>query len=229
MTIVNKEDSKEIDSIKPKSFKRIPITEVTMLQNKIDNQRKLIESLEHNYKSSERRVEILREALFPTLPGGQKILLTKEELDEAKKCREDAFFDLSQKKSIIADEILGPLEIVDDKKSQFQNVQELTDIDFKTLAEKLEVIAEKKENTKMTQPQFINESNLEFTDISSEQYRIYEFNNGKTIMIVEPLRLNVSKNGGHRVYDNSGISHYIPQGWIHLHWRSKPGKPNFVK
>ena len=94
------------------------------------------------------------------------------------------------------------------------------------LAKELNLI----ENTKMPQQtQFINESNLEFTDISSEQYRIYEFNNGKTIMIVEPLKLNVSKNGGHRVYDNSGMSHYIPQGWLHLSWKSKPGKPNFVK
>ncbi len=76
---------------------------------------------------------------------------------------------------------------------------------------------------------FINESSLEFTDISSEEYRIYEFNNGKTVMISEPLKLNVAKSGGHRIYDNSGVSHYIPQGWIHLSWRAKSGQPNFVK
>ena len=76
---------------------------------------------------------------------------------------------------------------------------------------------------------FKNESTFDFTDISSEEYRIYEFNNGKTVMITEPLKLSVSKSGGHRIYDNAGISHYIPQGWLHLSWRSKPGKPNFVK
>src|SRR6201985_106076 len=59
--------------------------------------------------------------------------------------------------------------------------------------------------------QFKNESSLEFTDISSEEYRIYEFNNGKTVMISEPLKLNVAKSGGHRIFDGSGISHYIPQ------------------
>lgn len=80
-----------------------------------------------------------------------------------------------------------------------------------------------------SETQFINESNLDFTDISSEQYRIYEFNNGKTVMITEPLKLNISKNGGHRIYDASGISHYIPQGWLHLSWRAKPNQPNFVK
>jgi hypothetical protein len=77
--------------------------------------------------------------------------------------------------------------------------------------------------------EFKNESPFDFTDISSEEYRIYEFNNGKTVMITEPLKLSVSKSGGHRIYDNAGISHYIPQGWLHLSWRSKPGKPNFVK
>lgn len=84
-----------------------------------------------------------------------------------------------------------------------------------------------KPEQKSTQSKFLNESNLEFTDISSEQYRIYEFNNGKTVMIVEPLKLNVSKNGGHKIYDKSGMSHYIPQGWLHLSWRAKPNQPNF--
>lgn len=76
---------------------------------------------------------------------------------------------------------------------------------------------------------FINESNFEFSDISSELYRVYEFSNGKTIMISEPLKLNVSKSGGHRIYDNSGVSHYVPQGWIHISWKAKDGQPNFVK
>ena len=77
--------------------------------------------------------------------------------------------------------------------------------------------------------EFKNESQLDFTDISSEEYRIYEFNNGKTVMISEPLKLNVAKSGGHRIFDSSGISHYIPQGWIRLSWKAKAGQPNFVK
>lgn len=76
---------------------------------------------------------------------------------------------------------------------------------------------------------FINESGLTFVDISSEEYRVYEFNNGKQIKIDYPLKLNVSPSGGHRLFDIYGLSHYIPKGWIHLYWKTFPGKPNFVK
>jgi hypothetical protein len=77
--------------------------------------------------------------------------------------------------------------------------------------------------------EFKNESGLDFIDISSEMYRAYEFANGKIIHIDEPLQLNVSKSGGHRLLDNSGISHYIPQGWVHLRWKVKTGQAHFVK
>lgn len=76
---------------------------------------------------------------------------------------------------------------------------------------------------------FLNESGLTFTDISSEAFRVYEFSNGKEVRIDEPLRLNVSPSGGHRLFDSSGTSHYIPKGWVHLKWKVKPGSPNFVK
>lgn len=77
--------------------------------------------------------------------------------------------------------------------------------------------------------QFKNESKLEFTDISYELYRIYEFSNGKTIHIMQPLKLSISKSGGHRIFDGDGISHYIPQGWVRVSWKAKPGSPNFIK
>ena len=75
----------------------------------------------------------------------------------------------------------------------------------------------------------INESGLEFNDISSEEYRIYEWGDGETIKIQKPTHLNVSKSGGHRIFDDNGISHYIPSGWKHLSWKAFQGKPNFVK
>jgi hypothetical protein len=75
----------------------------------------------------------------------------------------------------------------------------------------------------------INESGLVFTDISSEAFRVYEFSNGKEVRIDEPLRLNVSPSGGHRLFDAGGTSHYIPKGWVHLRWKVKQGCPNFVK
>jgi hypothetical protein len=78
-------------------------------------------------------------------------------------------------------------------------------------------------------PEFINESGLEFADISSESYRNYNFPDGVIVHIEYPLKLNVSKSGGHRIFDASGTSHYIPAGWIHLSWRVKDGSPNFVK
>lgn len=76
-----------------------------------------------------------------------------------------------------------------------------------------------------------NESNNVFADISSEEYRTYTFGHIDGVLevtIKEPLRLSVSNNG-HRVFDASGVSHYIPKGWIHLSWKAKEGKPHFVK
>lgn len=78
-------------------------------------------------------------------------------------------------------------------------------------------------------PDFRNESELEFTDISSELWREYRFLNGETVRIDDPLKLNVSASGGHRIFDGAGVSHYIPAGWIHLMWKTKDGAPNFVK
>lgn len=79
------------------------------------------------------------------------------------------------------------------------------------------------------EPQFRNDSDLEFTDISSEAWREYQFQSGAIVRIEKPLRLNVSASGGHRIFDAQGESHYIPFGWIHLRWEAKPGEPNFVR
>lgn len=75
--------------------------------------------------------------------------------------------------------------------------------------------------------EFKNSSTLTFNDISSEEYRVYEFGNGKIIRIDGPLQLNVSKSGGHRLFDSAGMSHYIPKGWVHLRWKAKVDQLNF--
>ena len=77
---------------------------------------------------------------------------------------------------------------------------------------------------------FINESGLEFCDISSETGREYGFPNGQKLYIGQPLYLNVSKSGGHRLYTKDGWSYYIHprEGWW-ITWRVKDGAPNFVK
>lgn len=69
---------------------------------------------------------------------------------------------------------------------------------------------------------------LTFKDISSEESRVYRFPDGSSITINEPIKINVSKSGGHRVLDKSGTSHYIPKGWNHLSWKAFEGQPNFV-
>lgn len=77
---------------------------------------------------------------------------------------------------------------------------------------------------------FINKSNLKFTDISSEQEREYIFPNGNKLFIENPLYLNVSPTGGHRLYTKDGWCYYIQprEGWA-IKWKSREGKPHFVK
>jgi hypothetical protein len=83
--------------------------------------------------------------------------------------------------------------------------------------------------SKLTVDDFINESGLDFTDISTEAVRRYHYKGDTEIVISGPLMLNVSRSGGHRIFDENGVSHYIPKGWIQLTWIAKPGEPNFVK
>lgn len=81
--------------------------------------------------------------------------------------------------------------------------------------------------TEYTFETFRNDTNYNFIDISSEQWRQYERPNA-TVRIDKPLALHTSKSGGHRVFDANGISHYIPSGWVHLSWEVKEGAPHFV-
>lgn len=65
--------------------------------------------------------------------------------------------------------------------------------------------------------------------IASEQYRKYIYPDGQELKINEPVALNVSSSGGHRVVDASGHSHYIPTGWRRLVWKVYEGQPHFVR
>ena len=77
---------------------------------------------------------------------------------------------------------------------------------------------------------FINESGLEFSDISSEKEREYCFPNGQKLYIDKPLYLNVSKTGGHRLYTEDGWCYYIqPKESWWIRWRVREGNPSFVK
>lgn len=77
--------------------------------------------------------------------------------------------------------------------------------------------------------EFLNASDNEFEDISSEVSRTYNFGTKGFVKIVEPRKLSVSASGGHRLFDAKGQSHYIPSGWIQISWTARDGSPNFVK
>jgi hypothetical protein len=73
----------------------------------------------------------------------------------------------------------------------------------------------------------INKTKFKFKDISTEEYRIYDFGDN-IVRIDEPTHLSVSDSGGHRIFDAYGVSHYVPTGWLHLKWKAKKGEANFV-
>jgi hypothetical protein len=76
--------------------------------------------------------------------------------------------------------------------------------------------------------EFLNKSGLEFSDISSEKFREYVYTDF-SLTINDPLKLNVSKSGGHRVFSENGDSFYITPGWKYIKWQVKEGSPNFVR
>jgi hypothetical protein len=78
------------------------------------------------------------------------------------------------------------------------------------------------------QVQFVDALNRNWSNISTNQYRVYEFPGGHKVRLEKPLKLFVSESGGHRVFTADGISHYIPTGWIHLYWEVGENQPNFV-
>jgi len=82
--------------------------------------------------------------------------------------------------------------------------------------------------------EFINESGLEFTDISSEDYREYIYADNSVVRIDNPVKLNVSASGGHRVYaatDSTprGKCFYVAPGWRCICWEPRKDNPHFVK
>ena len=74
-----------------------------------------------------------------------------------------------------------------------------------------------------------NETDWEFTDISSETERVYVFPNGQTYRVDHPLALHVSDSGGHRIFDGEHCHYVQPrEGWA-IRWRVRDGAPHFVK
>lgn len=66
-------------------------------------------------------------------------------------------------------------------------------------------------------------SGITFNDITAEYYREYTFPNNQRVVIDNPIWLNVSKSGGHRVIVANNSTVYIPPTWIKLQWFNKEG------
>ncbi|NJR72280.1 MAG: hypothetical protein HC782_04445 [Gammaproteobacteria bacterium] len=69
---------------------------------------------------------------------------------------------------------------------------------------------------------------MEQIDISSEQYRIYSYEDNKFCKIENPLTLYVTENGTHRIVDAQGLTHRPSPGYLLISWLPKEGAPNFV-
>ncbi len=75
---------------------------------------------------------------------------------------------------------------------------------------------------------FYNRSGLDFTDISSELWREYNYPDGQTVRVPYPAWLHANVNG-HRIMQANGQCHYVASGWRHLTWLPRDGAPHFVK
>jgi hypothetical protein len=72
-----------------------------------------------------------------------------------------------------------------------------------------------------------NESDYDFTDISSEVVRKYDF--GDDVVTIRDPQYLATSDSGHRILDGDEVSHYIPYGWNKISWRTADDEPHFVK
>lgn len=77
---------------------------------------------------------------------------------------------------------------------------------------------------------FINETDIEFTNISNKMILEYHFTNGSHITIRKPIFLAILPNGVNLIYDYSQNCYKIrPKvGWWKK-WQVKEGTPHFTK
>jgi len=76
--------------------------------------------------------------------------------------------------------------------------------------------------------ELINNSEREFTDISSEDLRVYLLANGQKLEILHPQWLSVSASGNHYIVNSEGTVYVVAPGWMILSWVPKAGQPHFV-
>lgn len=64
-------------------------------------------------------------------------------------------------------------------------------------------------------------------DINSEEYREYVFSDS-IYRIDNPVSVDVTDSGSHRVVDSDGVTHRPATNWIALRWKPKSGEPSYV-
>lgn len=65
-------------------------------------------------------------------------------------------------------------------------------------------------------------------DISSEQVRIYTYDDCTSFEIEQPAVLFITESGSHRVIDKDGMVHRPTPGYVGISWRVCEGCPYFV-
>jgi len=92
--------------------------------------------------------------------------------------------------------------------------------------------------TGSAQPNSLPKSDLDWKDISDEQWRSYTFptesglatitvHNPKLLSIKAPL-FGKTGGGSHRIVCMDGSSYYITYGWLSINWQVKDGKEPFA-
>lgn len=81
----------------------------------------------------------------------------------------------------------------------------------------------------MTFEDLRNQTDLQFTDISSELHRNYVYANGEALRVEQPVALHVDEDGAHRLFTADGESVYVAPGFRMIVWETKEGEPHFVK
>lgn len=66
----------------------------------------------------------------------------------------------------------------------------------------------------------------DWKDISTEEWREYQFAKGELVRIEKPLGLKITHHpdgDSHRVEAADGHGHYVRSGWLAIRWHVKAG------
>lgn len=67
-----------------------------------------------------------------------------------------------------------------------------------------------------------------FVDVSSEEWRRYDWPDSGTFHVDAPEGLDVLPDGGHCVVAADGTGHHVAPGWVRIQWRARDGQPHYM-